>query len=314
MKKPLLLIVLSTFVFAACEPDVRMENFPKDPAFKVATLTAEIPGGTGGISVDEDGNIYIGDFGESLDDPGEMGNKVFKVTPDGEFSEFANDFQMASGNEFDSKHNFFQSSVAGNFITKISPLGEKSRLISEGLSNPVGIATDNQDNLYVCNCGGGYISKITPKGEMSQFVKSRLLKCPNGITRDPQGNFYVANFYNGAVVKITPDGKAENLVKLPGNNNGHLLYYDNFLYVVARSAHQIYKVSLEGKAALFAGSGEKGLTDGEALKASFCYPNDIGISPDGQYLYVNDVADISSEGRKLAPMVVRKIWMRKRAE
>lgn len=314
MKIPFTLFVLIAFCFAACEPDVRVEDFPKDPAFKVETLTAEIPGGTGGISVDEDGNIYIGDFGESLDDPGEMGNKVFKVTPEGEFSEYANGFQMASGNEFDSRDNLFQASVAGNFITKISPLGEQSKIISEGLSNPVGIAKDEQDNLYVCNCGGGYISKITPKGEMTQFVKSSLLKCPNGITRDPQGNFYVANFYNGAVVKITPDGKAENLVKLPGKNNGHLIYHNDFLYVVARSAHQIYKISLDGKAALFAGSGEKGLTNGEALAASFCYPNDIGISPDGRYLYVNDVADTSTNGRKLAPMVVRKIWIRKRAE
>ena len=96
---------------------------------------------------------------------------------------------------------------------------------------------------------------------------------------------------------------------LTGGNNGHLSYSKGALYVVDRGAHQIYKVSLTGKPTLLAGSGEKGGADGPALEASFCYPNDLIASPDGKVLYVNDVADHSSQGRKLGPTRVRTITL-----
>ena len=58
---------------------------------------------------------------------------------------------------------------------------------------------------------------------------------------------------------------------------------------------------------LYAGSGEKGGADGPLLEASFCYPNDIAVSHDGNRFYVNEVADHTSEGRKLAPTRIRVI-------
>ena len=47
--------------------------------------------------------------------------------------------------------------------------------------------------------------------------------------------------------------------------------------------------------------------DGAAHEASFSYPNDIGVSPDGRYLYVNDVEDLHSHPAPLAPLVIRRI-------
>jgi len=52
-----------------------------------------------------------------------------------------------------------------------------------------------------------------------------------------------------------------------------------------------------------------GGADGDALHAEFTYPNDIGFSPDGRYLYVNDVAVGSDDGRQLAPTRLRRIDM-----
>ena len=108
-------------------------------------------------------------------------------------------------------------------------------------------------------------------------------------------------------MKITPAGEASVLASLPGNNNGHLAYHDGALYVVARSAHQVYRVTLDGQFELFAGSGEKGGADGDLSSASFCYPNDIAINSDGTALYLNDVADHASEGRILGPTRIRRI-------
>lgn len=273
----------------------------------VETLGNALPGGSGGISVDEAGRIYVADFGEILSGGGAPGTRVFLVEPDGASRVFADGLQGASGNEFGPDGVLYQSNIAGGFISRIHPDGRNERWVSEGITNPVGIATDVNGDLLVANCGNASIQRVSISGTSTRFVQSNLLQCPNGITLDDDGNVYVANFMNGNVVKITPDGEASVFATIPGNNNGHLVFHRDTLYVVARSAHQVYSLTLEGEIALLAGSGEQGLDDGPALEATFSYPNDIGVSPDGRYLYVNDVADLSSTGQLLAPMVVRRI-------
>ena len=84
-------------------------------------------------------------------------------------------------------------------------------------------------------------------------------------------------------------------------------YRDGYLYVVARANHQIYKVTLDGKAELFAGTGQRGRKNGKRLDATFNYPNDLDFSPDGKYLYVNEEADTLSDHRLLTPTVIRRI-------
>ena len=140
-----------------------------------------------------------------------------------------------------------------------------------------------------------------------RFLDSNLLKCPNGITMDNDGNLYTANFYNGDVIRITPEAEASRLATLPGNNNGHLVHSNGALYVVDRGGHRTYRMTLSGEFEVFAGSGEKGGADGKASEASFCFPNDIAASKDGKTLYVNDVADESSDGMKLGPTRIRRI-------
>ena len=94
---------------------------------------------------------------------------------------------------------------------------------------------------------------------------------------------------------------------MPGTNNGHLTWHDGFLYVVARGAHKIFKVSPEGEVSLFAGSGKRGRDDGPAHEATFSFPNDIAVSPDGKSFYVNENASTTAPHTELAPMIVRRI-------
>jgi len=276
-------------------------------AITVETLSPLLEGGTGGISVGADGRIYVADFGEMLSGGGAPGTKIFVVTPEGETSVFAEGLQGASGNEMGPVGVFYQSNVRGGFISKVQPDGSHEQWVSDGIQAPVGLVLDAAGDLIVANCGSGSLQRIDPDGTSERFVESPLLQCPNGITVDDEGIFYVANFSNGDVVRVTPAGEATKLATIPGNNNGHLIYHDDTLYVVGRSAHQIFKVSMSGDVELLAGTGEQGLDDGPASEATFSFPNDIGISPDGRYLYVNDVADLSSTGGLLAPMVVRRI-------
>jgi hypothetical protein len=95
-------------------------------------------------------------------------------------------------------------------------------------------------------------------------------------------------------------------VELPGNNNGHIVYArDGIFYATARSAHQIYAITVDGDISLLAGSGERGHDDGSAFEATFSLPNDINVSPDGRVLYVNEVFSVNRNIN--FPSVVRMI-------
>jgi len=278
---------------------------------EVETLVANLYGGTGGLSVDQQGNVYSSDFGPVLGSVQGLTPecKIFKISPDGKTIVFTDSIKGASGSHFDKDGNLFQSNIAGRTISKISPDGSKATYASDSLFSPVGVIVNEANDLIVCNCGNNTLRKITSDGKSILFAKSNLLKCPNGIAMDESGNYYVSNFYDSSVVKVTAEGEASLLAKIPGNNNGHITFRDGYLYVVARANHQIYKLSLNGDLALFAGSGKRGRTNGDRMAASFNFPNDLDFSPDGKYLYVNEEADTLSDHRILTPTVVRRIRM-----
>jgi len=305
----ILIIGISFLLSCNTNPSERSQQ---ETGKEVETFTDDLYGGTGGLTVDKEGNIYSSDFGPFL---GQLAqnfspkNKIFKISPDGKVSIFADSLMGASGSKFDSNGNLYQSNIRGRYISKITPSGEVSVFNKDSLIAPVGIAIDNNDDLVVCNCGNNTLRKITQDGSNTLFVASELLKCPNGITMDENGNYYIANFSDGNVIKVTAEGEASVLVTLPGNNNGHVIYNSGPLYVVARSAHSIYRVSLSGEMELFAGTGERGRTNGDRLKSTFNYPNDLDFSPDGKFLYVNEEADTVGNPRILTPTIVRRIRM-----
>ena len=270
----------------------------------VQTLTASIQAGSGGMAVDANGNIYMADFGAALSSP--PGTRVFKITPEGQVSVFATGLVGASGNAFDSKGDLFQSNIGASMISRITPDGTVSTFVSQGISNPVGIAIDAEDNLFVANCGNNTISKVTSEGVSTQFSSSPLLSCPNGIALASDGNLYVANFGNGQVLRVAPNGSAITFANLPGNNNGHITFANGVLYVVARSAHQIYELTLEGDLTLLAGTGTRGLWDGASLNARLSLTNDIAVSPDGTILYFNDVVNQTGTDT-ISPVVIRQL-------
>ncbi len=271
----------------------------------VKTLTDSFDAGSGGMDVDAEGNIYMGDFGAALG--GAPGTRVYKITPDGQVSVFASGLLGASGNDFDSEGNLYQSSIQGGILSKITPDGIVTTFAS-GFQGPVGVAFDGESNFYVCNCTNHTISKVDMDGNVSLFSSSGLLACPNGIDIDEDGNLYIANFNSATIVKITPEGAASSFASMPGNNMGHLLIGGEFIYIVARGINAIYRVDFQGQVSLFAGTGTRGLANGGLDQATFSLPNDMAFSPDGKKIYINDVAsfDPASTGI-ISPVVIREI-------
>ncbi len=102
---------------------------------QVSTLVEEIDA-SGGVKVDAEGNIIVADFGESLDNGN--GTNVWKVTPQGDVSLFTSGLSGASGNDFDSQGNLFQSSIGAGTVSKITPNGTLSLFATSGISCNVG--------------------------------------------------------------------------------------------------------------------------------------------------------------------------------
>ena len=273
----------------------------------VETIADNISAGSGGISVDKQGMIYTSDFGSKLGGGGKGGDKVFRVSLDGEVKKFCDGQRGASGSVFDKNGRLFQANIRGNLINVISQKGEVSEFCNKGLASPVGLTIDSDGNVFVCNCASASIQKITPDGESTTLVRDRLLNCPNGITIGKDGMLYVSNFMNGDVIQVTKEGKVSRLTTLPGNNNGHIVFHRGVLFVVARSAHQIYQVTLDGKSKLVAGTGKRGYQDGSAKEAEFSLPNGICVSPDGKSLFINEVAKVDGNALNLAPTRVRRL-------
>lgn len=270
----------------------------------------EMPIGTGGVAIDADGNIYCADFGVALSGP--PGTSVYKITPQGQASVFARGFVGASGNTFGADGNLYQSNIQGGTISVVTPNGTVTQYAA-GMNGPVGLIFDPEGNLYATNCSNNTIKKITPEGEVSTYASGSIFNCPNGIAIDNDGNLYVANFSNGNVVKVEPGGQTSVFATLPGNNNGHITFFRNKLYVVARAANQVYELNMQGNSTLLVGSGQRGHDDGPALLATLSLPNDLGFSPDGKYLYINDSKPVggTSANSNIAPTYLKRVRLEK---
>ncbi len=275
--------------------------------YTVSTLTSSFDG-SGGLTVDAEGFIYVADFGNRIDFAD--GEIVSKVNPEtGEVSLFADSLEGPSGNAFRPNGNLIQANIQGNFVSEITPDGQVTTLSNSGLRAPVGVALDEDENIYVCNCNGGTIQKIAPDGTSTPFsTDGNILRCPNGLTIDENSNLYVANFSNSSIVKVTPDGTPTVLARLPGSNNSHLVYGNGVLYALSRGGNKLYEVTLDGEVSIIAGTGAAGNEDGDGNVASFFIPNGIGISPDGSKIYV--VSRLVNEGSPLNPVVVRVIQLK----
>ena len=129
-------------------------------AGKVSTLLDDINAGTGGLNIDPQGRLYTADFGWRLDGRGKGGNLIHRVSQDGKSEVFSTKMRGASGNTFDSKGNLYQSSIGGNFISKIAPDGTVTDYCKEGLRSPVGLAFNGSGELFACNCGSNSIQSL----------------------------------------------------------------------------------------------------------------------------------------------------------
>ena len=287
-KQVLLLLILGcTFYYASAQ------SISQQIKVQVTSLTDTIIGAVGEVERDQMGNLFVADFGQ----------KVWYIYPNGSAKVFNNTMYGASGNTLDAQGNVIQSQFYGNTIVKLNRYTkEVEEIAHEGLAGPVGLTYKNKE-LYVCNCNNNTIAKIE-NGKAVQFSKSPLFNCPNGIITGPKGNLYVVNFNNPNIVKIDSAGNATLFAALPTTSGGHIDYDQGYFYVTSFKDHKIFRVSyFKQKVSHFAGTGTKGVVNGEGHNAQFSNPN--GIEAYQGNLYINDKIVDPKDG--ITKFVIRKV-------
>jgi len=195
-----------------------------------------------GVTVDNFGNLYIGDAGN---------NRVRRVTPQGVISTVAgNGLGSSSGDggpaasasinsphgvATDASGNLYVAEDAGARIRKVTPQGIISTVAGNGvqgfsgdggsatsasLLDPIDVTVDSSGNLYIADGFGSRVRKVTAQGVISTVAGDGIagfsgdgglattaeLHYPNGVAIDATGNLYISEATNGRVRKVTPQG------------------------------------------------------------------------------------------------------------
>jgi sugar lactone lactonase YvrE len=136
---------------------------------------------------------------------------VYRVTPNGSMTTYAEGMGVATGIAFDRNHNLYVGDRSGT-IFKIGP--DQQMFVFATLEPSVSayhLAFGPQADLFVTGpTTSSYdaVYRIDPQGTVHTFYRG--LGRPQGLAFDSLGNLYVAASLSGkrGIVKITPDAKA----------------------------------------------------------------------------------------------------------
>ncbi len=123
----------------------------------------------------------------------------------------------------------------------MSNLAQPYKIITNGISNPQGLAVDSLKQLYVTNQGPANDVTVYPPGKSKPSItySSQYFSGPNAVAIGKDGTVYVSNFFNGTVVEFPPGQQAPSLtitlpnggLNQPAGPQGLALDASNNLYV-----------------------------------------------------------------------------------
>ena len=159
-----------------------------------------------GVAFDHEGNLYVSS---------RMEGSIYRVTPSGQRSAYAQGMGVATGIAFDRGENLYVGDRTGT-IFKISP--DRQIFVFATIEPSVSayhLAFSTAGDLYVTGhttSSFDHVLRISPAGEVTSFYRG--LGRPQGMAFDIEGNLYVTASLAGnrGVVRLTPDAQAELVV------------------------------------------------------------------------------------------------------
>ncbi|HEX7808133.1 MAG TPA: hypothetical protein VF608_05405, partial [Thermoanaerobaculia bacterium] len=301
----LLLCAMFTLPVIAAEP-LTVTHFAgpnEGPGLTDGTGTGARFHSPAGVVSDSAGNLYVADTNL---------NVIRKIAPNGVVSTVAGLAASPSGTSdgrggaarlsspqdvtIDPNGNLYV--LEASRIRKISPQGVVTTLAID-LSNPMSFAVDHSGNVVFADINKK-LKKITPSGTITQF--GTHTEWFNGLAFDANDALTGVDQL-GTVYKISSGGVLTSFANVPFGRGMEFDAAGN-LYVANGSDSQIKKITTGGVVSTFAGSGWQGNDDGPALNATFLYPEDVAVAPNGD-VYVADLHNHSI--RKISAAVVTTV-------
>jgi len=232
-----------------------------------------------GLIVGSDNYIYGAHF---------YGSRIYRISPSGIVSIFADGFNTPNGLAFDSMGNLFVADHSGNAIYKVDPSGTVTPHVLS-LGQPSGILKEfDSDTMIVTRYAANLILKIAPDGTIDTISTGGILNGPVGLAYDDDNNLFVANFNDRKLIQIESDGTQGLLAQFPGPGNlGFMTYGNGMFYGTGYDSHKIYQIrQSDTLISLLAGSSI-GEVDGDTSIAKFNRPNGIAFNSLKDTLYIS---------------------------
>ncbi len=159
-----------------------------------------------GLAFDRQGNLYVSS---------RLEGSIYRITPDGQRSTYAQGMGVATGIAFDREENLYVGDRTGT----IFKIGANREIFVFATVEPsvaaYHLAFAPSGDLYLTGpttSSFDHVVRISPAGMVSSFYQG--LGRPQGLAFDVNGNLYVAASLAGSrgVVRLTPDAQAELVV------------------------------------------------------------------------------------------------------
>ncbi|MFB9843546.1 NHL repeat-containing protein [Mucilaginibacter ginsenosidivorans] len=258
------------------------------PGFNDGPISSAIFNGTANIVFDKSGNLFIAD---------EENNRIREITTAGNAVTIAGSGLQGSADGVGTAASFF---------------------------HPEGMVIDANNNLYVAD-NNNTIRKINlatkqvstyagtgVRGFKNGPVASATFSSPYGLAMDANGDIYVGDIVNNCIRKITVStGMVSTFAgtSVQGLSNGPALNATFYfpcgvafdpkgnLFVAELKNNTIRKIATDGTVSTYAGTGQKGATNGPATQATFSQPIGLAIDASGN-VFVAD--EYNSEIREIS--------------
>lgn len=191
-----------------CGSDLLLRFTPRGRFFKGSPYRGGGVNGAGyGITLDPDGDVWVGNFGFSAPVPGCPADQQ---PPSNSISQFsgagaalspavtgwtAGGVSWPQGTVSDRGGNIWVANCGNDSVTR-SPAGDPSgavNLSGLGLVKPFDVAIGRRGTVFVSGVGNSAVAVLANDGSVGRVVTGGGLRRPMGVATDSKGNLWVAN-------------------------------------------------------------------------------------------------------------------------